>query len=164
MAHVVQIGQPIIAALLEGFAALLHQCPMLLPPDLVHRIPQAFRHMELVESDLLPGDGNALQGGIDIGWPHIHADALKPCQLCRGQTPVPVPQGLFPAVFLHMQHRAGLLIRNNRDVVVTLPMGRLIHPDIGTYLVLPARQTTLYRALHDTVNGGPAQTHQLAHR
>ena len=36
-----------------------------------------------------------------------------------------------------MQHRAGLLIRNNRDVVVTLPMGRLIHPDMGTYLVLP---------------------------
>ena len=58
----------------------------------------------------------------------------------------------------------GLLIRNNRDVVVTLPMGSLIHPDMGTYLVLPARQTPLYRALHDAVNGGPAQTHQSANR
>ena len=74
--HVPAMDQPI----LSGPLPIIHAHPLkrlvFLAPDLVHGFRQLPDNMEPVEGNLPVTIGHVLQGRVDIGRPHVHADAL----------------------------------------------------------------------------------------
>ena len=51
---------------------------MLLLAHLVDGVPQILGHMKFIKRDSALRLGNLVQGGLDVGRPHIHRNALQP--------------------------------------------------------------------------------------
>jgi len=142
----------VLAALEDGIA-LTKQRLVLLATHLVHRLTHGLGHVKLVKSNLLRRTGNSGQRSLDIGWSHVHI-----------QSGIKRFQRLLLAVLAHMDDFARLAVGDNRDVVVPLAEGRLVHTQVGMLLLrLSPFQSTAYGSSHDAVDGIPAHPELPAH-
>ena len=82
--------------------------------------------MKFIKRDFALHLGNLVQGGLDVGGPHIHHNALQPLFLYLRECVVIANQTPGPAFVRHMKHLATRLIRHHRDIVVSLAEGGLI--------------------------------------
>jgi len=163
-AHVGGIGLPGVLAALEEGIAFAKQRLVLLAADLVHRLAQCLGNMKLVEGNLLHGIRDGGQGGLDVGRPHIHGNALNRTLLGFIQPCIERLQRLLLAIFTHVDDLARLAVGYHRDVVVTLAESRFVHTQVGMPLVcLSPVQSPSYSPLHDSVDGVPAQSQLSAH-
>ena len=133
---------------------------MFLTSNLVHGFRHLPHNMKPVKGNLLVTIGDMLPGGGDRGWPHVHADTFNRTQPVIRQTPVPIVKGAFPPPLANMDHLATDRIGHNRDIIMALFEGGLIHTHMGQGILVPPRQATHNRTLLDPVKRRLAHAQQ----
>ncbi len=97
-------------AALQVFIAFGHQRLVLLAADLVNSLTEILGNMKFIEGNLLCRLRQALQRGIDIGWPHIHGDTLYCISLRFCQALIPCLERFLSTVTTHVQHATFFLV------------------------------------------------------
>ena len=156
--------QPLPLGAHQDPVSLLHQRPMLRPPDLVHRVAEVLGHVEPVERDLHHGVRDHRQSRRDVGPPHVHADALDGLPVLLSHALVERQEHILAPSRGDMHDMARLRIRHHGHVPVPAAERGFVHRKAPNRLRLAARKSPRHRTLHDSVHRVPAQPHPAGDR
>ena len=129
--HVLFGGDPEVPRPLEAIVSVLKEQAVLAPPHDVDGLGHVLHDVEAIEDDLGSGKRDGFEGGLDVGFPHVHGHGLDGLDLSwRPHLEISSQTGFF-SVIRDIFDRAAIDIADDGHSPMPLAECLLIDADAG---------------------------------